>query len=232
VHAQANMRWRLTSSFPKVLDTLFGVNDVFAQKVKELTGGKFQITTHAGANWCRRFGTIDAVKDGTVEMANTAPYYYFGKDETFALSCAIPFGLNSRQMTAWYFEGNGLKLMREFYRGYNIINFPMGNTGAQMGGWFRKPIKSLAEFKGTKFRVGGFGGKVVERIGGVPQNIPGGEIYQALEKGTIDAAEWVGPYDDQKLGFCTRWPRTTPTRAGGKVARSSSCTSTPRPTTA
>ena len=201
VHAQATLRWRLTSSFPKSLDTLFGVNDIFAQKVKELTGGKFQITTHAPGELVPAFGTIDAVKDGTVEMANTAPYYYFGKDPTFALSCAIPFGLNSRQMTAWYFEGNGLKLMRDFYRGYNIVNFPMGNTGAQMGGWFRKEIKSLADFKGTKFRVGGFGGKVVERIGGVPQNIPGGEIYQALEKGTIDAAEWVGPYDDQKLGL-------------------------------
>ena len=195
------LRWRLTSSFPKVLDTLFGVNDVFAAKVKELTGGKFEITTHAPGELVPAFGTIDAVKDGTVEMANTAPYYYFGKDETFALSCAIPFGLSARQMTAWYQAGNGLTLMREFYRGYNIVNFRMGNTGAQMGGWFRKPINSLAEFKGTKFRVGGFGGKVVERIGGVPQNIPGGEIYQALEKGTIDAAEWVGPYDDQKLGL-------------------------------
>jgi TRAP-type mannitol/chloroaromatic compound transport system substrate-binding protein len=201
VHAQATLRWRLTSSFPKALDTLFGVNDVFAAKVKELTGGKFTITTHAPGELVPAFGVVDAVQAGTVEMANTAPYYFFGKDETFALGCAIPFGLNSRQMTAWAYEGNGLKLMRDFYRGYNIINFPMGNTGAQMGGWFRKEIKSLADFKGTKFRVGGFAGKVVERIGGVPQNIPGGEIYQALEKGTIDAAEWVGPYDDQKLGF-------------------------------
>jgi len=201
VHAQANIRWRLTSSFPKVLDTLFGVNDVFAQKVKELTGGKFQITTHAPGELVPALGTIDAVKDGTVEMANTAPYYYFGKDETFALSCAIPFGLNSRQMTAWYFEGNGLKLMRDFYRQYNIVNFAMGNTGAQMGGWFRKEIKSLEDVKGLKMRIGGFAGKVLERVGGVPQNIPGGEIYQALEKGTIDAAEWVGPYDDLKLGF-------------------------------
>ncbi|HSC00837.1 MAG TPA: ABC transporter substrate-binding protein [Burkholderiaceae bacterium] len=201
VHAQATIRWRLTSSFPKSLDTLFGVNDVFAKKVSDMTGGKFQISTHAAGEIIPAFGTIDAVQNGTVEMANTAPYYYFGKDETFALSCAIPFGLNSRQMTAWYYEGNGLKLMREFYAKYNIVNFPMGNTGAQMGGWFRKEIKSLADFKGVKFRVGGFGGKVVERIGGVPQNIPGGEIYQALEKGTIDAAEWVGPYDDQKLGF-------------------------------
>ncbi len=201
VHAQANLRWRLTSSFPKALDTLFGVNDVFANKVKEMSGGKFVITTHAPGELVPAFGVVDAIQAGTVEMCNTAPYYFFGKDETFALGCAIPFGLNSRQMTAWAYEGNGLKLMRDFYRQYNIINFPMGNTGAQMGGWFRKPVTSLAEFKGTKFRVGGFAGKVVERIGGVPQNIPGGEIYQALEKGTIDAAEWVGPYDDQKLGF-------------------------------
>jgi len=201
VHAQAAIRWRLTSSFPKSLDTLFGVNDVFAAKVKAMTGGKFEITTHAPGELVPAFGTVDALQNGTVEAANTAPYYYFGKDETFALGCAIPFGLNSRQMTAWMYEGNGLKLMREFYAGYNIINFPMGNTGAQMGGWFRKEIKSLKDFKGLKFRCGGFAGKVVERIGGVPQNIPGGEIYQALEKGTIDAAEWVGPYDDEKLGF-------------------------------
>ena len=201
VHAQATLRWRLTSSFPKALDTLFGVNDVFAAKMKELSGGKFVITTHAPGELVPAFGVVDAVQAGTVEMANTAPYYFFGEDETFALGCAIPFGLNSRQMTAWAYEGNGLKLMREFYRNYNIIHFPMGNTGAQMGGWFRKEVKSLADFKGLKFRVGGFAGKVVERLGGVAQNIPGGEIYQALEKGTIDAAEWVGPYDDLKLGF-------------------------------
>ena len=141
------------------------------------------------------------MQNGTVELAHTAPYYFFGKDETFAIGCAIPFGLNSRQMTAWMYEGNGLKLMREFYGQYNIVNFPMGNTGAQMGGWYRKEIKTLADMKGLKMRIGGFAGKVLERLGSVPQNIPGGEIYQALEKGTIDAAEWVGPYDDQKLGF-------------------------------
>ena len=201
VHAQVTIRWRLASSFPKSLDTLFGVADVFARKVSDMTGGKFTISTHAAGELMPAFGVVDGVQNGTVECANTAPYYFFGKDETFALGCAIPFGLNSRQMTAWMYEGNGLKLMREFYKAYNIVNFPMGNTGAQMGGWFRKPINSLADFKGLKFRVGGFAGKVVERIGGVPQNIPGGEIYQALEKGTIDAAEWVGPYDDLKLGF-------------------------------
>lgn len=201
VQAQANIRWRLASSFPKSLDTIFGAADVFAKKVGEMSGGKFQISIHAGGELMPAFGVVDGVQNGTVEMAHTAPYYFFGKDETFALGCAIPFGLNSRQMTAWMVEGNGLKLMREFYRQYNIVNFLGGNTGAQMGGWFRKELKGLADMKGLKFRIGGFAGKVIERLGGVPQAIPGGEIYQALEKGTIDAAEWIGPYDDQKLGF-------------------------------
>ena len=201
VHAQANIRWRLASSFPKSLDTIFGAAEVFAKKVGEMTGGKFQISTHAAGELMPAFGVVDGVQNATIEMAHTAPYYFFGKDPTFALGCAIPFGLNARQMNAWMLEGNGMKLMREFYAKYNIVNFVGGNTGAQMGGWFRKEIKSLADIKGLKFRIGGFGGKVLERIGGVPQNIPGGEIYQSLEKGTIDAAEWVGPYDDEKLGF-------------------------------
>lgn len=201
VHAQAQVRWRLASSFPKSLDTIFGAADVMSKKVAEMTGGKFQISIHAGGELMPAFGVVDGVQAGTVEIAHTAPYYFFGKDETFALGCAVPFGLNSRQMTAWMVEGNGLKLMREFYRNYNIINFMGGNTGAQMGGWYRKEIKSVADIKGMKMRIGGFAGRVLERMGGVPQNIPGGEIYSALEKGTIDAAEWVGPYDDQKLGF-------------------------------
>ncbi len=201
VQAQANIRWRLASSFPKALDTIFGAAEVFAKKVGEMSGGKFQISVHAAGELMPPFGVVDGVQNGTVELAHTAPYYFFGKDETFGLGCAIPFGMNSRQMTAWMYEGNGLKLMREFYAQYNIINFPGGNTGAQMGGWYRKEIKTLADVKGLKMRIGGFGGKVLERIGGVPQNLPAGEIYQALEKGTIDAAEWVGPYDDLKLGF-------------------------------
>jgi len=195
------LRWRLASSFPKSLDTIYGAAETFARKVGEMTGGKFQISTHAGGELMPAFGVVDGVQNATVEMAHTAPYYFFGKDATFALACAIPFGLNSRQMTAWMYDGNGLKLIREFYRNYNIISFPGGNTGAQMGGWYRKELKSVADLKGLKMRIGGFAGKVLERLGAVPQNIPGGEIYQALEKGTIDAAEWVGPYDDQKLGF-------------------------------
>ena len=201
VHAQAAVRWRLSSSFPKALDTIFGAAEVFSKQVKAMSGGKFEISVHAAGEITPPFGVVDAVQQGSVECTHTAPYYFFGKNEAFALGCAIPFGLNSRQMTAWMYEGNGLKLMREFYAKYNMTSFPMGNTGTQMGGWYRKEIKSLADIKGLKMRIGGFGGKVLERIGGIPQNIPGGEIYTALEKGTIDAAEWVGPYDDQKLGF-------------------------------
>jgi TRAP-type mannitol/chloroaromatic compound transport system substrate-binding protein len=201
VHAQAALRWRLASSFPKSLDTIYGAAEVFSKQVSAATGGKFTISVHAGGEIVPPFGVLDATSNGTVECAHTAPYYFFGKNETFALDCAIPFGLNSRQMTAWMYQGNGMKLMREFYAKSNIVNFPMGNTGAQMGGWYRKEIKTLADVKGLKMRIGGFAGRVMERLGAVPQNIPGGEIYQALEKGTIDAAEWVGPYDDQKLGF-------------------------------
>lgn len=196
-----NVRWRLASSFPKSLDTLFGAGETFARKVFEMSDGKFVISTHAAGELMPAFGVVDGVQNGTVEMAHTAAYYFFGKDDAFALSCSIPFGLNSRQMSAWMYQGNGLKLTREFYARYNIVNFPGGNTGAQMGGWYRREIRSVADLQGLKFRVGGFAAKVLERMGVVPQSIPGGEIYQALEKGTLDAAEWIGPYDDQKLGF-------------------------------
>jgi TRAP-type mannitol/chloroaromatic compound transport system substrate-binding protein len=201
VHAQAAVRWRLASSFPKSLDTLYGGAEVFAKSVRAMSGGKFEISTHAAGELMPAFGVVDGVQQGSVEMAQTAPYYFFGKDETFTFGTAVPFGLNSRQMSAWMYEGNGLKLMREFYAKYNIHNLPAGNTGAQMGGWFRKEIKSVKDLKGMKFRIAGFAGRIMERMGVVPQNIPGGEIYTSLEKGTIDAAEWVGPYDDLKLGF-------------------------------
>ena len=201
VHAQAAIRWRLASSFPKSLDTIYGGAEVFSKAVKAMSGGKFEISVHAAGELMPAFGVVDGVQNATVEMAHTVPYYFFGKNEAFAIGAAIPFGMNSRQMTAWMYEGNGRKLMNELYAQYNIVSFAGGNTGAQMGGWFRKEVKTPADIKGLKFRIGGFAGKVIERMGGVPQNIPGGEIYQALEKGTIDAAEWVGPYDDQKLGF-------------------------------
>ncbi|BEP47914.1 MULTISPECIES: TRAP transporter substrate-binding protein [Variovorax] len=202
VHAQAAVRWRLASSFPKSLDTIYGGAEVFAKAVKAMSGGKFEISVHAGGELMPPFGVVDGVQNGSVEMCHTVPYYFYGKNPAFALGSAIPFGLNSRQMTAWMMHGNGRKLMNEFYAKYSMVSFAGGNTGCQMGGWFRKEIKSVADFKGMKMRLGGgLIGEVMQKMGAVPQSLPGGEIYQALEKGTIDAAEWVGPYDDQKLGF-------------------------------
>ena len=199
--AQKTVSWRMASSFPKSLDTIFGAADAFTRRVSQLTNGKFVIRHFAGGEIVPGLQVMDAVQAGTVEMGHTAPYYYFGKDSAFAFDCAVPFGLTSRQQTAWVDQGGGRELLREFYRHYGIINFLGGNTGTQMGGWYRKPIKSLADMKGLKIRIAGFAGRVMERMGAVPQQIPGSDVYAALEKGTIDAAEWVGPYDDEKLGF-------------------------------
>jgi len=143
----------------------------------------------------------EAVGGGTVEMAHTASYYYWGIDPTFALGTAVPFGLNARLMNAWLYEGGGNDLLNTFYAKHNLYGMPGGNTGVQMGGWWRKEINSLADMQGVKMRIAGIAGLVVEQLGVVPQQIPGGDIYPALERGTIDAAEWVGPYDDEKLGF-------------------------------
>ena len=200
--AQApEIKWRLASSFPKSLDAIYGAAEIVSKRVAAATGGKFTIQVFAAGEIVPGPGVLDAVKDGTVQMGHSASYYFVGKDPTFAFDTAIPFGLNSRQQTAWMYDGGGLQLMREFFKDYNIYNIPCGNTGAQMGGWYRKEIKTVADLKGLKFRVGGFAGQVLAKLGVVPQQIPGGDIYPALEKGTIDAAEWIGPYDDEKLGF-------------------------------
>lgn len=199
--SQPTINWRLASSFPKSLDTIYGASDTLTKRVSQLTGGKFNIRTFAAGEIVPGLQVLDAVQAGTVEMGHSASYYYFGKDSTFAFDCAVPFGLTSRQHTAWYTEGGGRELTRNFFKGYGVVNFLGGNSGTQMGGWFRKEIKTVADLKGTKMRVGGFAGKVLERLGLVPQQLAGGDIYPALEKGTIDAAEWVGPYDDEKLGF-------------------------------
>ncbi|RJG15332.1 TRAP transporter substrate-binding protein [Massilia cavernae] len=195
------INWRLASSFPKSLDTIFAASDTLSRRVSQLTGGKFNIRTFAGGEIVPGLQVMDAVQAGTVEMGHSASYYYFGKDATFSFDCAVPFGLTSRQHTCWFDQGGGRELTREFFRGYGIVNFLGGNSGTQMGGWYRKEIKSVADLKGLKMRVAGFAGKVLSGLGVVPQQLAGGDIYPALEKGTIDAAEWVGPYDDEKLGF-------------------------------
>jgi TRAP-type mannitol/chloroaromatic compound transport system substrate-binding protein len=193
--------WRLTSSFPKSLDTIFGAAQTMAKFVKDATDGNFDIQVFAAGELVPGLEAANAAAAGTVEMAHTASYYYWGKNAAYAFGTAIPFGLNYRQTNAWFYHGGGNELMNEFYATEGLYGMPCGNTGAQMGGWYRKEINTLEDLKGLKMRIGGMGGKIIEKLGVVPQQIPGGEIYAALEKGTIDAAEWVGPYDDNKLGF-------------------------------
>ena len=195
------LKWRLTSSFPKSLDTIFGAGELFAKTVYEMTDGKFQIQVFAAGEIVPGLQALDAVSNDTVEACHTVSYYFVGKDPTFALASAIPFGMNYRGQNAWLSAGGGMELMNEFFAKYSVHGLTAGNTGAQMGGWFRKEVKTVDDLKGLKFRIGGFAGQVMQRLGVVPQQIAGGDIYPALEKGTIDAAEWVGPYDDLKLGF-------------------------------
>jgi TRAP-type mannitol/chloroaromatic compound transport system substrate-binding protein len=201
--AQSNpeVKWRLASSFPKSLDTIYGGAEVMAKMVSDLTDGKFQIQVFAAGEIVPGLQAADAVTNGTIEMCHTVSYYYVGKDPTFAIPSSVPFGLNARQQNAWLFQNGGNDLFNEFYKKFNIYGLPCGNTGAQMGGWFRKEIKTVADLQGLKMRIGGIAGSVMQKLGVVPQQIAGGDIYPALEKGTIDGAEWVGPYDDEKLGF-------------------------------
>jgi TRAP-type mannitol/chloroaromatic compound transport system substrate-binding protein len=199
--ASPEVKWRLTASWPKSLDTLYGMAEHIAKRTSELTDGKFQIQVFAAGELVPALQVLDAVQNNTVECGHTALYYYFGKDDTFVFGSALPFGMNSRMQNAWLLHGGGQDLLNEFLGKYNCHFIPGGNTNCQMGGWFRKEIAKPDDMKGLKFRLGGFAGKIMTRVGVVPQQIAGGDIYPALEKGTIDGAEWVGPYDDEKLGF-------------------------------
>jgi TRAP-type mannitol/chloroaromatic compound transport system substrate-binding protein len=195
------VKWRLTSSFPKSLDTLWGAAESFSKYISEATDHKFQVQPFAAGEIVPGLQALDAVQNGTVECCHTAAYYYVGKDPTFPLFCAVPFGLNARQQNAWFYDGGAQKMMDEFTKKYNVVSLLGGNTGCQMGGWWRKEIREVADLNGVKMRIAGLAGQVMQKLGVVPQQLAGGDIYPALEKGTIDAAEWVGPYDDEKLGF-------------------------------
>lgn len=195
------IKWRLTSSYPKSLDVLFGAGPRIAQLVSEMTEGKFQLQVFAGGEIVPGLQAMDAVSNGTVECCHTYVGYYIGKTPALIFDGSVPFGLTPRQHYAWRLYGGGAELMDELYDKEGVVGFPCGNTGGQMFGWFRKELKTLADFSGLKMRVAGFGGKVLGKVGVIPQQIAGGDIYSALEKGTIDACEWVGPYDDEKLGF-------------------------------
>ena len=195
------IKWRLTSSFPKSLDTIYGGAEYMAKQVAEMTDNKFQIQVFAAGEVVPGLQALDAVSNGTVEMCHTVSYYYVGKDPTFAIYASVPFGLNARMQNSWLYQGGGNELGNEFFKKFGVYGMPCGNTGTQMGGWFRKEIKTVADLSGLKMRIGGIAGQVLAKLGVVPQQLAGGDIYPSLEKGTIDAAEWVGPYDDEKLGF-------------------------------
>jgi len=199
--SQPSIQWRMAASWPKSLDTLFGGAELVAKRVAEMTDGKFQIRVFAAGEIVPALQVLDAVQAGTVEMGHTATYYYFGKDPAFTLGSCLSFGMNTRQSFSWWHFGGGAESMAPLFKEYGCIAMLAGSTGCQMGGWFRKEIKSVADLKGLKFRIGGMAGLVLAKLDVVPQMIAGPDIYPALEKGTIDGAEWVGPYDDEKLGF-------------------------------
>ncbi|MBX6747255.1 MAG: TRAP transporter substrate-binding protein [Acetobacteraceae bacterium] len=195
------IHWRCASSFPRSLDTIFGAGEIVTKRVAALTEGKFQIRLHQAGELVPGLEVANAVQGGTVECCHTASYYFVGKDPTFAFDATLPFGMNTRQINAWLYAGGGREVLRDFFAGYNIVSLPCGSTGAQMGGWFRREIKTVQDLNGLKMRIAGIAGNVMQKLGVVPQQIAGGDIYPSLEKGTIDAAEWIGPYDDEKLGF-------------------------------
>ncbi len=195
------VEWRLASSFPRTLDTIYGAAEVLAERVLQMSENAFRIRVHQAGELVPAMQVMDAVQKGSAEVGQTGGYYYTGKAPALAFDTCIPFGLTSRQQSAWLMEAGGLELMRSVYADFGIVNFPSGNTGVQMGGWFRNPVPSLAELKGLRMRIPGLGGKVMDRLGVSVQVLGGGDIYPALERGAIDATEWVGPYDDEKLGF-------------------------------
>jgi TRAP-type mannitol/chloroaromatic compound transport system substrate-binding protein len=201
VRTQSNVQWRLVSSFPRSLDTLYGASERLAEKLEALTEGRFRIRPYPAGELVPAFGVMDAAQQGTVQVGHTASYYFTGKNPVLAFDTGLPFGFNSRLQDAWLYEGGGLDLIHEAYADFNIITFPAGNTGAQMGGWFRREINTAADLRGLKMRIPALGGEVMDRLGVSVQVLAGGEIFPALERGAIDATEWVGPYDDEKLGF-------------------------------
>lgn len=199
--ATTSVKWRMASSYTPSLDTVYGGSEFFVERVKQLTEGRFEIALSAAGEIVPGLEVLDAVQQGTVQAGHTNSYYYRGKNEALAFDTAVPFGFNYRQQNAWLYEGGGLELIHELLSDFNIISFPGGSTGTQMGGWWNKEVNSAADLQGVNMRIPGLGGVVMERLGVNVQNLAGGEIFQALQLGTIDAAEWVGPYDDEKLGL-------------------------------
>ena len=199
--AQPRIEWRMATSWLESLDILFGAVKFFCNRVSELTNGRFTITPFPAGGIAPPLEILDVVQAGTSECGHTAAYYYVDKNPAFAFATVVPFGLNVYQHLVWIQSGGGLEITRKLYADFNTINFLMVNTGIQMGGWFKKEVKTLADMKGLKMRIPGLGGQVMKRLGVKAQNLPPAEIIPALERGGIDAAEWTTPYEDEKLNL-------------------------------
>ena len=199
--AAKTFNWRMVTTWPPNFPIFQEGVERFAKDVKTMSDGRLDIHVYAGGELVPPLETFDAVSQGTVELGHGAAYYWAGKVPAAQFFTAVPFGMNAQGMNAWLYAGGGLKLWREVYAPFNLVPFPMGNTGVQMGGWFNKKINSVADLKGLKMRIPGLGGKVLAKAGGTPILLPGGEIYTALERKTIDATEWVGPFHDERLGL-------------------------------
>ncbi|MFV1996703.1 MAG: TRAP transporter substrate-binding protein [Acidiferrobacterales bacterium] len=193
--------WKMVTTWPPNFPVFQEGVEKFAKDINAMSSGRLNIRVYAGGELVPPLQTFDAVSQGTVEMGHGAAYYWSGKIPAAQFFTAVPFGMNAQGMNAWFYGGGGIELWQEIYKPYGIVPLPMGNTGVQMGGWFRKKINSVADLKGIKMRIPGLGGKVMSKAGVNPVLMAGGEIYTALERGTIDATEWVGPYHDLRLGL-------------------------------
>ena len=193
--------WRMQTSFSPNLDLLHGSGERIGQRVEELTGGNFTIRVYGAGEIVPGLQVMDAVMQGTLQCGLTSGYYYIGKHPGLAFDTAIPFGMTTRQTLSWLHYGGGLELINAIYADFGIVSIPASTTGGQMGGWFREPVNSLAELAGLRMRIPGIGGEIMSRLGVTVQTLAAPEIYPALERGAIDAVEWVGPYDDERMGL-------------------------------
>ncbi len=193
--------WKMCTTWPPHFPVLGEGADLFAKWVEELSGGRMKIQVYGGGELVPPLGVFDAVRSGNVEFGHGASYYWAGKAAATQFFAAVPFGMNAQQVNAWFYGGNGLKLWEDLYAQFNLVPFPAGNTGVQMAGWFNKKINSVNDLKGLKMRIPGLGGKVLAKAGGTAVLVAGGEIYTNLDRGVIDATEWVGPYHDYLMGF-------------------------------
>lgn len=201
VQTGEKIKWRMTTTWPKDFPGLGTGANRLAKYITDMSGGRLEVEVFGGGEIVPPLEAFDAVSTGTAQMGHGAAYYWKGKNPAMQFFAAVPFGLNAQEMNAWVYYGGGQKLWDDLYAEFNLKPFLAGNTGVQMGGWFKREINSLDDMKGLKMRMPGLGGDVLSAIGATPKLLPGGEIFTALESGAIDASEWVGPYNDLAFGF-------------------------------